>query len=86
VGLLSYQVLIELSSGSKKSAWNALTLKQRIYAIEKVYAYAKAKGKKDFDAGYNIRGQGVWMEEIYNSGAGQSAIASAIIAQAKKAK
>lgn len=86
VGLLSYQVLIELSSGAKKNAWNALSLEQRIYAIEKVYAYAKAKGKKDFDAGYNIRGQGVWMEEIYNSGAGQSAIASAIIVQAKKAK
>ena len=84
VGLLSYQVLVELASNSRRSAWNSLTLDQQIYTIKQVYKYAKAKNKKDFDSAYNIRGQGVWMEDLYNRKAGQSEIASAIISRAKE--
>ena len=86
IGLMSYQALVELSSNSKKSAWNALTTEQKIYAIGRVYAYAKAKAKKDYDSSYNIRGQGVWMDDLYSKNAGQAEIASAVIALAKKNK
>jgi hypothetical protein len=83
VGLLSYQVLVELASTSRRSAWSSLTLEQQIYAIEQAYKYSKAKFKADFNPDYNINSQGKWMTELYSKNAGQSEIASTIISRAK---
>ena len=83
VGLLSYQVLVELASTSRRPAWSSLTLEQQIYAIEQAYKYSKAKFKADFNPDYNINSQGKWMTELYSKNAGQSEIASTIISRAK---
>jgi hypothetical protein len=81
VGLLSYQVLRELSSSSNSNRWEQLTTEQKQWAIEQVYAYAKAKYKKDFNSSYEFTSN--YMKDLYKSKAGQSEIAKKILKEAK---
>lgn len=82
VGGFSYKVLAQMSSGSNSSAWNKLTIDQQIYAIDKVYAYSKAKAKKDLNPDYDIRKQGVWMDECYSDKASPKEVSARIMQEA----
>lgn len=66
VGSLSYKILSELSASANADRWEKLNIDQKLHAIQKVYAYAKAKNKKDIYPDYNINGQGKWMAELYD--------------------
>lgn len=81
VGLLSYKVLTELRSSSNQRAWDSLTPGQQVYAINKVYDYAKSIYKSEYDSGCG--GLENWMKDLYKKKAGQAEIASAVIALAK---
>jgi hypothetical protein len=82
VGDLSYKILTELASSGNADAWNSLNIDQQVYAFEKVYAYAKAKFKKDINPDYNINSQGKWMSECYYSNARPAQIASSVMSAA----
>lgn len=84
VGEFSYRILSLMASSDNKEAWSKLSIDQKVYAIKSVYKYAKASSKKDFDKDYNIRGQGVWMDELYSSKAKPSQVVKVIFGKARE--
>lgn len=68
VGQLCYKTLKELTSSSYKQKWAALSMEQQMNVIENIYKCAKAVYKKDYYPEYNIKSQGTWVAELYDSG------------------
>ena len=83
VGKFSWMTLTNMASTTNSKAWNDLTVDQQLYAVEKTYAYAKSKYKKDINPEYSNTGLGKKLWECYDENATPSQVASTIIEMAQ---
>lgn len=86
VGEYAYRTVSGLASPSNSKAWNSLSVDQQMYAIEKAYAYAKAKYKKDMIPDYNNQNLGKPLMEAYDQNASPTQVASIIMGMAAETK